>query len=51
MSIFQERTVASASAAAPKWEFEQINFVVRNRGLVVESNFYTQLKKLDVQEG
>jgi len=38
-------------AAAPKWEFEQINFVVGNRGSVVESDFYTNFKKLDVQEG
>jgi len=38
-------------AAAPKWEFEQINFVVGNRRSVVESDFYTKLKKLDVQEG
>ena len=38
-------------AAAPEWEFEQINFVVGNRGPVVESDFYTKLKKLDIQEG
>ena len=38
-------------AAAPKWEFEQINFVVGNRGSVVENDFYTKLKKLDVQDG
>ena len=31
--------------------FEQINFVVGNRGSVAESDFYTKLKKLDVQEG
>jgi len=37
--------------AAPEWEFEQINFVVFNRGSVVESNFYTKLKKLDIQKG
>jgi len=30
---------------------EQINFVVGNRGSVVESDFYTKLKKLDIQEG
>ena len=40
-----------AAAASPEWEFEQINFVMCNRGLVVESNFHTKLKKLDVQEG
>jgi len=33
--------------------FEKINFVVDNRGSVVESDFYTNLriKNLDVQEG
>ena len=31
--------------------FEQINFVVGNRGSVAESDFYTKLKKLDIQEG
>jgi len=30
---------------------QQVNFVVGNRGSVVESDFYTKLKKLDVQEG
>ena len=34
-----------------QWEFEQINFVVGNRRSVVESDFYTKLQKLDVQEG
>jgi len=45
--------IGALKAAAPEWEFEQINFVVGNRGLVVESNFYTKLKnlKLDIQEG
>jgi len=28
-----------------------MNFVVGNRGSVVESDFYTKLNKLDVQEG
>ena len=40
--------IGALRAAAPKWEFEQINFVMGNRGSVVESNFYTKLKKLDV---
>jgi len=31
-------------AAAPEWEAEQINFVVGNRGSVVESDFYTKLR-------
>ena len=48
----QHKSIISAlKAAAPKWEFEQIYFVVGNRGSVVESDFYTKLKKLNVQEG
>jgi len=43
--------IGALKAAAPEWEFEQINFVVGNRGSVVESDFYTKLKKLDIQEG
>jgi len=43
--------IGALKAAASKWEFEQIDFVVGNRGSVVESDFYTKLKKLDVQEG
>ena len=43
--------IGALKATAPEWEFEQINFVVGNRGLVVESDLYTKLKKLDVQEG
>ena len=33
-----------------EWEFEQINFVVSKRRSVVESDFYTKLKKLDINE-
>jgi len=48
----QHKSIISVlKAAAPEWEFEQINFVVGNRGSVVESDFYSKLKKLDVQEG
>jgi len=48
----QHNSIMSAlRAAAPKCEFEQINFVVGNRESVVESDFYTKLKQLDVQEG
>ena len=36
-------------AAIPTWVFEQINFVVGNCGSVVESDFYSKLKKLDVR--
>jgi len=43
--------IGALTVAAPEWEFEQINFVVGNRGSVLESDFYTKLKKLDVQEG
>jgi len=43
--------IGALKAAAPVWEFEQINFVVGNRRSVVESDFYTKLKKLDIQEG
>ena len=51
-AIEQHKSIISAlEAAAPEWEFEQINFVVGNCGYVVESDFHTKLKKLDVQEG
>ena len=43
--------IGALKDAAPKWEFEEINFVVGNRGSVVESDLYTKLEKLDVQEG
>ena len=47
----QHKSIISAlKAAAPKCEFQQIDFVVGNHGSVVESNFYTMLKKLDVQK-
>ena len=49
----QHKSIIGAlrAAAAPKWNFEQINFVAGTRRSVVESDFYTELKKLDVQEG
>ena len=43
--------IGTPRAAAPKWEFEQINLVVGNCGSVVASDFYTKLQKLDVQVG
>ena len=43
--------IGALKAAALEWEFEQINFVVGYHGSVVESDFYTKLKKLDIQEG
>ena len=42
--------IGALKAAASEWEFEQINFLVGNRGSVVESDFYTKLGKLDIQE-
>ena len=48
----QHKSIISAlKVAAPQWEFEQIKLVVGNRGSVVENDFYTKLKKLDIQEG
>ena len=44
-------TIRELRTAAAKWKFEQINFAVGSRGSVVGNNFYTKLKKLDVQEG
>ena len=43
--------IGALKAAVPKWEFEQINFVVGNRGSVNENEFSTKLKKLDIQKG
>ena len=43
--------IGALKDAAPEWEFEQINFLVGNCGSVAESDFYTKLKKLDVQAG
>jgi len=51
MSSTKASSVRSDSVSAPKWEFEHINFVVGNHGSVVESDFHTKLKKLDVHEG
>ena len=36
-------------AAAPEWTFEQINFVAKRCGAVVEDDFYIKLKRLNVQ--
>ena len=36
-------------AVADGWAVEQSNFVVGNRGSVMESNFYEKLEKLDMQ--
>ena len=38
----QHKSIINAlRAAAPKWEFEQINLVVGYRGSAFESDFYT----------
>ena len=37
--------IGALKVAALEWEFEQINFVVGNRGSVVVSDFYAKLKK------
>jgi len=42
-------SISALRANAPTWEYQQINFVVGNSGSVVESDFNTRLKKLDVQ--
>jgi len=48
----QHKSIISAlKAAAPEWKFEQIIFMVGNCRSVVESDFYTKLKKQDVHEG
>jgi len=36
--------ICALRAATPKWEFEQIHFVVGDRGSVVESDFYFKIK-------
>ena len=48
----QHRSIIEAlRAAAPKWTFEQINFVAGRRGAVVEEDFNNKLEKLNVQAG
>ena len=39
--------ISALKAAAPKWEFKQINFVVGSRRSVVDSDLYTKLKTPD----
>jgi len=38
--------IGALKAAAPAWEFEQINFVVTNRGSVVEATSTPSSKSL-----
>ena len=48
----QHRSIIEAlRAAALDWTFEQINFVARRCGAVVEDDFYNKLEKLNVQAG
>ena len=42
--------IGALKAPAPKWEFELMNFVVGDRGSVIQS-VYTKLNRLDVREG
>ena len=43
----QHKSIIDAlKAAVPEWAFEKIDFVVGNRGSVVESDFCTKFKKL-----
>jgi UTP-glucose-1-phosphate uridylyltransferase len=42
--------VEALKAAALEWTFEQINFVARRRGAVVEDDFYNKRERLNVQE-
>jgi len=50
-STLIESILGALKAAAPIWKFEQIDFVVGNSELVVEIDFYTKLKRIDVPEG
>ena len=43
--------VEALKAAALEWTFEQINFVARRRGAVVEDFFYNKRERLNVQAG
>jgi len=41
----QHKSIISAlKSAAPKWKFEQTNFVVGNCGFVFRKDVYTKLK-------
>jgi len=51
MSSTKASSVRSKLLLRSGWEFEQINFVVGNCASVVENDFYTKLKKHDIQEG
>jgi len=43
--------VKALKAATPEWTFEQMNFVARWCGGVVEDDFYNKLERLSVQAG
>jgi len=47
----QHKSIINAlKDAAQEREVEQTTFVMGNRRSVIESDFYTKLKKLDIQE-
>jgi len=50
-NVQRKSIMSELRAAALTCEFEQVNFVVGNCRSVAESDFYTKLKKLDLQEG
>ena len=43
--------ICAIRAEVSTWEFEQINSVVGNCGSIIESDFYTKIKKIDVLDG
>jgi len=43
--------IQALKAAAPEWTFEQIVFCGKERGAVVEDDFYNKLKRFIVQAG
>jgi len=48
----QHKSIIEAlKAAAAEWMFEQINFVARRCGAVVEDDFHNKLERLSVQAG
>jgi len=43
--------IEALKAAALEWTFEQIDFVARRCGAVVEDDFHNKLEKLNLQAG
>jgi len=44
-------TEVLSAALTVTWVFEQLSFIMKNSRSVVESDFYTKLKKFDAHEG